>query len=104
MAILAVLFVHGVGIGHITITCHGYNACVEKYQSIDEFYLRAEVMRQQCVVPCYRETRSQLTIQVEYGLVKSQLCLPTRTPADNFSFILFFEKTRFSISLLSLYL
>jgi hypothetical protein len=53
MAILAVLFVHGVGIGHITITCHGYNACVEKYQSIDEFYLRAEVMRQQCVVPCY---------------------------------------------------
>ena len=49
MAILAVLFVHGIGIGHITITCHGYNACVEKYQSIDEFYLRAEVMRQQCI-------------------------------------------------------
>lgn len=43
MAILAVLFVHGVGIGHITIIYHGYNACIEKYQSIDEFYLRAEV-------------------------------------------------------------
>jgi hypothetical protein len=104
MAILAVLFVHGVGIGHITITCHGYNACVEKYQSIDEFYLRAEVMRQQCVVPCYGETRSQLTIQVDCGLVKSQLSLPRRTTADNLSFMLFFEKTRFSISLLSLYL
>ena len=59
-------------------------------------------MRQQCVVPCYWETRSQLTIQVDCGLVKSQLSLPTRT--DNFSFILFFEKTRFSIYLLSLYL
>jgi hypothetical protein len=43
MAILAVLFVHGVGIGHITIICHGYNACVEKHRSIDEFYLWAEV-------------------------------------------------------------
>ena len=61
-------------------------------------------MRQQCGVLCYGETRSQLTIQVERGLVRSQLSFPRRTTADNFSRILFFEKTRFSISLLSLYL
>jgi hypothetical protein len=31
----------------------------------------------QCGVSCYEESRSQLTIQSNYGLVKSQLSLPT---------------------------